>query len=153
MINISEIMFELSQKNYFADYPTLSLLDIPTTKELNRGLDNKIINSDEVFLFASAGLTEIKNLTSFNMLFAYRNLEHSVNCNVILKYISINPSYEIDYLPKGYSAICIFEFPEGKPEILNKLAYYGEKKDYSIHDTLILTQKPVLTEILKRLNN
>jgi hypothetical protein len=149
---ISEIIFELKQQNYFTNFPTLSLLDIPTAKELARGLNHIEVNKKEIFLFAAADYTEIKKQTIFNTLIARTNIENTISCNVILKYVSVNPSYEIDYIPKGYSAICIFEFPDGKPEILNKLAIYGEKKDYSKHDTLILTQKEVLDKLLEEKN-
>lgn len=144
-------MLNFSQQNYFDNYPTLSILDIPTSKELNRGLNSRIINENEMFLFAAADYVNIYINTSFNIIIPSRNIENSIESHTILKYVSVNPSYEIDYLPKGYSGICIFEFPNGKPDILNKLAVYGEKKDFSQHDTLILTHIKILDLIKKEI--
>jgi hypothetical protein len=149
MINIGETMFKLNEKKYFNIHTTITLLDIPTKKEIERGLQDKVISSNEIFVFAASNYTDIKIETIFDTIIPIRNITAYLECSCILKYVSVNPSYEIDYIPKGYSAICLFEFPDGKPDMLNKLAYYGEKKDYTKHDTLILTQKAVMDKLLE----
>ena len=144
---LTDVFLQLKEEGYFERYHKLSLLDIPTEKELSKG-NIPIPRNNEILVFAVAEFANIPVSTIFDVIFPSLNVEDYVEVKSILNYVTVNPSYEIDYLPKGYSGICLFEFPDGKPDILKKLAVYGEKKDYSIHDTLLLTQKPVLDKIL-----
>lgn len=54
---------------------------------------------------------------------------------------------------KGYSGLCLLNFPQGKPDILKNIPVYGENKDYEKHDILILTQRAVLERIFDEYND
>lgn len=152
--NISNFFIQLNENRELKENPSILLLDFPRIIDLQKGnLPNSMENAIYVFCTTvlSNGELDIHINTKFNSLIAYRSNEYT-QCNTILKYVSVNPSYEIDYLPGGYTGLCLLEFPDGKPDILKKLAVYGEKKDYSIHDTLILTQEAILKKILDELN-
>lgn len=110
-----------------------------------------MLGTNEIFIFASADFTDVKTGSEFNVIFPWKNLHEYEKCSCVLNYVSVNPNYETDYLPKGYSALCILEFINGTPEMLRLLAIYGEKKDYTKHDTLILTQKEALNRLLKEI--
>lgn len=154
---LGEILNELNYEGESNKNSSLLILDLPKESELKKDNLTALNNQNQLYVFATTlvanGHLEIKVGTPFDIIFPSKETNKYIMCDVILKYVNVNPRYEIDYLPGGYTGICLLEFNNGIPEIISKLAYYGDKKDYSIHDILILTQKPILTEILKRLNN
>ncbi|MEN9918035.1 MAG: hypothetical protein RL662_471 [Bacteroidota bacterium] len=150
MNQLGEFFLDLQGDGFFEENSKLSLLDIPTKKDLLKGNIPHPAN-DQLLLFGAAEYADIPIETHFDVIIPYRKMEEYVYARSILIYITVNPSYEINFLPKGYSVICLLEFTEGKPDILNKLAIYGDKKDYYTHDILILTQKLILEEILIRM--
>jgi hypothetical protein len=129
------------------DFPSLLILDLPDESDLKKGNPVKINNPNQLYVFATTlianGYLKIENNTHFEVIFSRKEPTDFVECNVVLKYVNVNPSYEIDYLPGGHSGLCLLEFPNGKPDILKKLGYY-RSKDYAKHDMLILTQKELL---------
>ncbi len=153
--NIGEFFTELHTKNELKIFPSLLLLDLPRESDLKKGNFVKSINSNQFYVFAttliSDGNLEIKKNTKFDVLCSRKRPIDFVECDVVLKYINVNPRYEIDYLPGGYTGICLIEFKNGKPEILNKLAFFGEKKEYGKNDRLILTQKELLNKLLNKI--
>jgi hypothetical protein len=130
----------------------LLLTDFPCEIDLSKG---KIPTHKEnqIFIMGSSIYCEVPIETSFDVIYPNRNILDYIFVKSTLKYVSVNPSYEIDYLPQGYSGLFLLEFPDEIPEILNKLGMHREKKDLSIHDHLVLTQKPVLDRILEELDN
>lgn len=147
MTQIGGIVFELFQSGFLEDKPDLLLVDIPREKDLLKGNTPKNINENELFVFHP--YYDIKINTTFDTLYAYQNIEKWVEVKCTLKYVSVNPSYEIDYIPAGYSAICLLEFENGIPEIAKKLPFYMDKKDPLKHDVLGLTQKTVLEKLIQ----
>ena len=147
---LGEIVLSLHKQGYFKKYQELLLTDFPTEKDLSKG-KIPIPMENEIFIFGTSGYCDVPVETSFDVIISNSNALNYVFIKSILKYVSVNPSYEIDYLPNGYSGLCLLEFPDGEPDILNKLGIAGEKKDFSIHDFLILTQKPILEKILDEL--
>ncbi|CAA9202689.1 hypothetical protein [Flavobacterium collinsii] len=148
MKNFGNIETKLYSDGKFKEFPTLFLQDIPREKDLQKGNLPKIENTNQVFLFARSYDLDVKVNTIFDVLFMYSNINEWVTTKCLLKYVSVNPSYEIDYIPMNYSALCLFEFLDVKPEMLNKLQYYMEKKDL-YHDNLIISQVPLLEKILE----
>jgi hypothetical protein len=147
---LSNIILSLNEQGYYKKYHEMGLIDLPSEKDLSKG-KLPVPQTNEIFIFGTTGYADIPVETLFDVIFSYHGVIDYVYEKSILKYVSVNPSYEINYLPQGYSGLCLLEFPDGKPDILNKLAIFGDKKDYSIHDTLILTQKPILEKILNEL--
>ncbi|PXY42534.1 hypothetical protein DMB65_00460 [Flavobacterium cheongpyeongense] len=153
MKKFGDIETKLYSDGNFKEFPTLFLHDIPREKDLQKGNLPKIENSNQVFLFARSYDLDIKVNTNFDVLYSYNNINECVKTKCILKYISVNPSYEIDYIPSGVSALCLFEFEDGKPEILNKLLYYMDKDKHLTYDNLIITQMSLYIKISELLNS
>ncbi|HEY8936093.1 MAG TPA: hypothetical protein VIM65_12765 [Cyclobacteriaceae bacterium] len=141
-------------EGYFEKYLTLYLLDVPTEAQLIKS-DASLLQSDEnCSLIIARGFDDnIKVNATFDAIISQNNIKTSIFTRAILKYISVNPSYKIDYLPKGYSGLCLLNFPQGKPDILKNIPVYGENKDYEKHDILILTQRAVLERIFDEYND
>lgn len=152
MKRFGDIETKLYSDKTLMEFPALFLQDIPREKDLQKGNLPKIENTNQVFLFAKAYDLDIKINTTFDIIFTYNNIDEWLKTKCILKYVSVNPSYEIDYVPMNYSALCLFEFENGKPEILNNLRYYMEKKALH-HDNLIITQMPLYIKISELLNS
>lgn len=96
---------------------------------------------------------DIKVGREFNILFSKKDPKSYIKTKAVLKYISFNRNIEVDYLPAGYSGICLIDFPEGKPtELLNNLCELGEDKYEKNCDVLYLTTEEGMNEILKRLS-
>jgi len=147
---IEKIFLQLEDDKIFDEYLSLYLLDVPRDEDLKKNI-NVVPLENDFFVFARGYNDKLKVNTKFDVIIPRRSINESIYCRSILKYVSVNPNYEIDYLPCGYSAIGLLEFPDGKPELLKRLAVFMEKKDYTIHDSLILTQKAILDKILSEL--
>ena len=153
MKKIGEISLELFQSGFLEDKPDLLLTDKPTKEYIDKdkgGLP-KNLSKNEIFIFVYHPYYDTKIGTTFNVIFPNTNINGWQEVKCTLKYVSVNPSYEIDYIPRGYSALCLFEFEGGIPEAINKLPFFMEKRDPTKHDTLILTQKKVLNKLLNQL--
>jgi len=148
-----DLFFRTSQENSFLlENPTLTILDVYEEEILANG--RKITPRDnEIFLSVANGYADRKIETTFDVIIPYHDLENYIYTKSTIKYITIRRGDDVDFIPKGYSAVCLFEFPHGKPDILNKLSIYRERFDPSKHDFLIFTQKCVLDEILKKLSS
>ncbi|WP_264536976.1 hypothetical protein [Flavobacterium sp. N1736] len=152
MTFIDEFFIDLNSKDELKNYPSLLILDLPKETDIQKGNLSVPDNTNQLYVFATTvvgnGYLEIKTNTKFDIIFPRKNTNEFKECNVILRYVNVNPRHQIDYLPGGYTGLCLLEFPNGKPELFNRLKYYGEKKDYNKHDTLILTQRPVMEKLL-----
>ncbi|HEY8936094.1 MAG TPA: hypothetical protein VIM65_12770 [Cyclobacteriaceae bacterium] len=147
---LEDIFEEFHKENILEEYLTITLIDIPTEVEM-KNIDYKTsLTKNELWVFANA-YKDTKIGSSFDTIFLYHSPEIYTYNRAVLKYVSVNPSYHVNHLPKGYSAICLFYFPDGKPDLLNKLKPYNTKIDYSRYDTLCMTQKPIMEKILKML--
>lgn len=148
-----EYIYEnIYNEGYFEKYLTLYLIDIPTMEQLEKGkVDISTKNDNSIFVIARGYNDKIKIGTTFDAIISRKSIDLSIFHHSILKFISINPSYELDYLPKGNSGLCLLEFPDGKPDLLNKLILESKENDNK-QNILILTQKPVLEKILYEYN-
>jgi hypothetical protein len=145
-----EIYLKVESEGVFDENKTLYLLDLPNSDML-KNIPLKPMKN-ELFVFARGYNDELKTGSTFNVVFPRKKPNQYFECLIELKYVSVNPKYEIDYLPKGYSGICLLKFQKEIPnEILNKLAGFDEIKDKQKHDTLILTQKEGLNKLLKEI--
>lgn len=151
MYIISEIMLELSQEGFFEDCPTVLLLDLPSEKDLPVGLNS--LRNNEIFVFAISGYSNVNHGTSFDVAFPFHAIEEACFSTSILENSFINPSYTLDYLPKGYTGICKFYFTHEKPTILDKLAGYQSQKKHGINDSILLTQQSFFNVLIQRLKD
>lgn len=139
---MEEYWLKLEQEGVFESMNTLFLLDIP-----NEAMLKSIpvsCGENELFVMARS-YTDVKNGAQFSLIIPRKSIVDKVQTEVELKFVSVNPRHSTDYLPKGYSGICLLKFIHGFPaEILNKLALYDERKDPLKHDVLILTQKEII---------
>lgn len=149
MKNLEKIILELRQNGFLEDKPDILLVDIPTEKDLQKGNLPKMVNKNEIFAFVFHPYYDIKINTTFDILYSSKNIDDWKETKCTLKFVSVNPSYEIDYIPNGYSALCLFEFEKGIPEMIKNLSYFMDKKDPIQHDSLVLTQKLVLEKIIE----
>lgn len=145
-----EIYLKVESEGLFDENKTLYLLDLPN-ESIIKTISVKPMQN-ELFVFARGYNDELKIGSTFDVIFPRRSPNMYIESLIELKYVSVNPKYEIDYLPKGYSGICLLKFHNEMPnEILNKLAVYEEKRDRQKHDTLILTQKEGINKLLKEI--
>ena len=148
---IGEIRLSLHHKEeYYKTHKELLLTNFPCEIDLSKG-KLPIPKETEIFIFGTSGYCDVPIETPFDIIYPNRNILDYVFVKSTLKYVSVSPRYEIDYLPNGYSGLCLLEFPEGIPDMLNKLGMSREKKDFSTHDYLWLTQKTILDKILSEL--
>lgn len=115
-------------------------------KNLQRLGLGDLVNQKSVLVFGK-GCKDIKVNESFDVLFSHQNLADSVEVKATLKYVNVNPSYKIDYLPEGYSGICLIEFKNGVPDLMSQLKAYGEKVNQEVSTTLYLSEKPILNRL------
>jgi len=145
--SIEEIFLNLESEGLFDENKTIYLLDLPNESMLNRIALKPLEN--EVFVFARGYNDDLRIGTTFDVIFPRKQIDDYLECTIELKYVSVNPKYDTDYLPKGYSGICLLKFSKGLPvQMLSKLANYDEKKDFLKHDKLILTQKKGFNKLL-----
>jgi|GEM_PF-5522689 len=131
----------------------LFLYELPV-EMLERGnLDTLSLSPNSLFIGCQTWCADMKVGKEFDVLFSHHEVENFVTTKAILMSVKINPSYEIDYLPVGQYGICMINFPEGKPDLLNKLRPENEKNDKNRYDRLYLTQKKMFEKILKELND
>ncbi|WP_374175264.1 hypothetical protein [Flavobacterium tructae] len=148
---IDEFFIDLNNEDELKNYPSLLILDLPKETDIQKGNLSVPDNTNQLYVFATTvvgnGYLEIRINTKFDIIFPKKCANEFEECNVILRYVNMNPRYQIDYLPGGSTGLCLLEFPNGRSELFNKLKYYGEKTDYNKHDTLILTQRPVIEKL------
>jgi hypothetical protein len=130
----------MEAQGLFAVHPTLYLIDLPSDAMLQRF--QLIPAENQLAVFARGYSDTLRVGTQFDVLFPQKHPDDLVYCAVTLAYVSVNPGYEIDHLPHGYSGICFLEFEGDLPKaLLKKLAAYDCLKDPKVHDLLVLTQR------------
>jgi len=72
------------------------------------------------FILARAS-NEIRVGQKFDYLFSSNSIERPIKHSSILRHVSVNKSYDIEYIPSGYSAICLVDFLEWKPSCVGNL--------------------------------
>ena len=148
--NLENIYLKLESEGLFNKYLTLYLLDLPDESLIKK--INVKSNQNEIFVFARGFNDKLKQGVSFDVLFSRNNIKDYIECNAILKSISVNPKYNTDYLPSGYSGICMLEFENEKPlDLIGKLPRYNSKPNETENNKLILTQRPVINELINEL--
>jgi hypothetical protein len=154
MIFTDEFFIELNNEYQLKNFPSLLLLDLPKESDLKKGNLTSPENPNQIYVFATTvvanGYLEIKTETKFDVIFSRKQPIDFVECNAILKFVNLNPRQQITSLSGGNTGMCLVEFTDGKPEILDKLGYY-ELKDYKKDDMLILTQKEVLHKLMNKM--
>jgi hypothetical protein len=154
----SEIFDKLRSELYFEKYDHLLLPDTPNQEQLDsiqRGLtqinQESLINDHSIFAFAIPERDVHLNST-FNVMFSVDKPDNFIETSARLTFVSINKMKISNSLYKGYSGICLFEFEDNKPKILEKLKIYGEKRSNPEHEMLYLSQKSILDRIFELMN-
>jgi hypothetical protein len=141
-------------------FPVLPLIQIPDWEQTQKyyslnpshKLNSLILSDNQIISDCRTLCTDILCNTKFDVLFSHHDVENYIDTDAVLEYISVNRSYEVELLPKGYTGFCIINFPNGKPELLKKLRPEKEYHDLTKYDKLYLTQSAVLERILNQLN-
>lgn len=148
----------LREEGFYNNYNDLFIPDRVEKEQVEKFEKNlqrlglgHLFNKESVLVFGKSN-KDIKIGESFNVLFSHNSIENYIKVKAILKYVNLSPGRKIDYLPRGYTGICLLEFIGGVPELIDKLKFYKEKRDKHKHDTLYLTQEPVINRILELLN-
>lgn len=155
-MRITESTFStLQEEGTYERYDHLGLLDVPNESQissmmriLERTGNLNLVTPNSFFCFGVA-YRDVKVGSTYSTLFASQNVMNFANVEATLKYVNVNKSYEVDYLPRGYSGICLIEFNGSKPELLKKLKVYREIGNSEAYDTLYLSQKVVLDRIIR----
>jgi len=155
-MKISEEVFKvIQQEKFYEKFDHIGLLDIPNEVQvqsvkriLAKAGKQSLLTKNSFFCFG-IGYREIEIGTTFTKLFASKDVENYIDVKAKLTYVNLSAGRVINHLPKGYSGICLIEFRDGKLELLNRLKVYREKRDENKHDTLYLTQEPILSRILE----
>jgi len=141
------IFEELTRLNIYEENPTILLWDIPDEKTIKK----LGFNENSRFLVGARGIhSNVPIKSRFEILFSLHEPENFIEVDARLETVKINPKYEIDNLPDGYSAVCLISF-NSSPSILNKLKPYSVLMDYQKYDVLYLTQRPVIKKIIELL--
>lgn len=130
---------------------TLYLLNKPTANQLHVGRIREFLKTGRtIFPVLVRGFSdELKIGTTFDTLVQLNDLNCAAFKPAVMRYVSVNAGYEVDHLPKGYFGLAVLEFPDGLPDLLQKLAIDGTRKDPWKHATLLLTQKEVFDGMCK----
>lgn len=118
------------------------------SKNPEHRLNNLKLTENQIIAECRSCCTNILTGTEFNIIFSNNDVKNFSNVTAILEYVSVNYNYEVDNVNNGYTPLCIINFPQGKPEIINKLAPETGRLDSGKYDNLFLTQKQVMEKIL-----
>ncbi len=149
---------EAISKGIFPILILMSIADQERVKEYysrnpEHRFNNLRLTENQILVECCSDYTDIPTGSKFDIIFADRDVENFVNVSAVLEYASFNRSFEVDRVPnKITSVVVLINFPEGKPEILNKLRFQNEKRDINKYDELYLTEKKVMEKILKELD-
>lgn len=109
------------------------------------------ITSNSQYLMIERNNFDIKIGLNFNIIFPFSDPKNYIKTKTTLKFVNVNPKIESDTILAGYSGIGLFDFPNGKPNILNKLNEYMKHRDKNKEYALYFTTQPVMDRILKLL--
>lgn len=87
----------------------------------------------------------------FDVIFSRSNPHEYINIDSKLNYLNFNQNIESDILPSGYAGVCLIDFPNGKPNLLNILPEFGSTEIGKGSDKLYLTTQSVMDKILENL--
>lgn len=145
----------LREEGFYDNYSDLFIPDRVDKEQAEKFKQNlqrlglgHLFNEETVLVFGK-GNKDIKLEESFDVLFGHHSVENNIRTKAILKYVNLSLGRKIDYLPRGYTGICLLEFKGGVPKLINKLKFFKENVNAERHDTLYLTQEPILNRILE----
>ncbi|MFN4198075.1 MAG: hypothetical protein ACK4FS_03510 [Flavobacterium sp.] len=128
------------------------LPDIISQENINKhkGLSTKIPKTSQYLGTGRFGF-DIPEGVELDVIFPKSNPIAFIKTKAVLKWFSVNANIKTDYLPTGYSGICLIDFPEGKPELLKNLVEFGTDKYGKDYEELYLTTQAVMDKILKKM--
>ena len=143
----------INVKDHTLNTLVFELPDIITRTNISKHKGLKENSSDKAQYFGTGRYRfDIPIGVEFDVIFSRTNPQDYMSCRSILEWVNVNHTREIDYLPAGYSGVCLIEFSNGKPEILSRLAEFGDDKRQVDYDVLYLTTQDVMNRILENLN-
>lgn len=110
------------------------LSDVPDTDQINlirQGLERMgkagLVNENTVFVFAKPDF-DVPVGAEFKAIAPWDKSESAMSTRAVLRFVQINRSRHTTCLYQGYSGICLFEFPDGIPELVRNLPVFGQKR-------------------------
>jgi hypothetical protein len=149
MKNIFDLMHE-AQDNTLENL-IFYVSDIIENAEISqyKGLDTNIPENSQ-YLGTGRHSLDIPVGNKFEVIFAKSNMKNYQKVESSILYANVNPSVELDYLPAGYSGICLVNFPNGMPEILSNLPKYNSARSKD-SDMVYLTSQKTMDRIIELL--
>lgn len=151
----SHVFDALLNEGFYEKYNDLFISDRlgwEQTKSFEQNLQRlglgKLINPKTVLVLGK-GCKDIQLNETFDVLFPHKEVEANIEVKATLRYVNLSPGRKIDYLPKGYTGICLLDFKDGIPDLIDRLKVYGDKQPIHKHRTLYLSQRPILDRILE----
>ena len=150
MKNIFELMHE-AQDNSLENL-IFYVSDIIENTEITqyKGLDTNIPETSQ-YLGTGRHAIDIPIGNNFEVIFAKSNIKNYEKIESSIIYANVNPSIEIDYLPAGYSGICLVNFPNGIPKILSNLPKFNSSRNKN-SDMIYLTSQKTMNRIIELLD-
>ena len=120
-------------------------------KNLKRLDLGHLINPKSILVLGK-GYKDILINESFDILFLHENLNNAIEVKALIKYVNLSPGRKIDYLPKGYTGICLIELEDKIPNQIYDLKVYGDKERKGEKNVLYLSEKPIYKRLKGLMN-
>lgn len=146
-----ETLQRLFEEGVLNRNPFLTLHEGVNEEDLHRYKLSKDIPKTSVFIDAKSSYNDIDLNITFDIVFALHSPFEYETVASQIKSAAIRPGVNLDKLPKGYSGICLIDFPFGKPLLLKRLRPANKQIDFKNYDTLYLTTQKVMDAILSRI--
>ncbi|MGB0431369.1 MAG: hypothetical protein ACPGLV_12915 [Bacteroidia bacterium] len=111
---------------------------------------NKLTNpkDNSAYFLVNAYDKDIAIGTSFDVVFARSSPKKHKFINATLAWVNVNPSYKLEYLPKGFGGFGLIQFSKAIPEIFESLNFYSKPRIKNQYDVLYLTSNKMYTSLM-----
>lgn len=151
-----DIVRQLQDEGYYKKYYDIFMIDKPNEKEVLflkqrlRFFNKKLILSDNSLIVFGRSVIDIPVGASFDILFSKTNPHEFLEVRANLIYVNIHPNHETNIMLAGYTGvICIIEFENDIPDILQMLKPYMGNINKEKRESFYLSQRPLLNRILE----
>jgi hypothetical protein len=151
MSKIHEIISKNIESGFLEKRP-LSPIDIrleSNDKEIKRHHLNTEIKEHQLYLGCYRPKMDIYIGQKFDVVFPSKNLLAAVKIDARLIALKVSPSVQSDFIPRGYSAVCLLEFSKEVPESFTSLPISESKWSSETNDIFFLTTQEVFDKISK----
>ena len=106
------------------------------------------LSENHVYLGSERPILDVPIYTKFDVIFSLKEPKNYSKIKSELKFVKVRPGQDINFLPMGYSGICLVEFSEKKPDILDVLAQFPVPYNRAENDFLFFTTQDVMDQIM-----